>query len=181
MNDFAAPDAAFTTWRTAAEHALYGGADDGEGPGFFVREAPGAHFRTSVHASPLFAGAVARLLGRVDDALGRPAELAFVDVGAGRGELLTGVLAALPGEVDARVRPYAVERAPRPAGLPERITWLTDLSELTELTAPAEPAAGAGLVGLLFANEWLDNVPVDVAEVGPDGAPHTVLVRAADG
>ena len=34
--------------------------------GFFVREAPAAHFRTSVHASPLFAVAVARLLRRVD-------------------------------------------------------------------------------------------------------------------
>ncbi|HEV7626253.1 MAG TPA: SAM-dependent methyltransferase, partial [Streptomyces sp.] len=53
--------------------------------------------------------------------------------------------------------------------LDERIVWSNRL--------PDRP----GLVGLLFANEWLDNVPVDVVEVGPDGAPHTVLVRTSDG
>lgn len=174
MNDFEA-EAGRLPWRIAGERALYGdGGPDGrgEGSGFFVREAPGAHFRTSVHASPLFAGAVARLLLHVDDALEHPAELALVDVGAGRGELLTAVLAALPalpGEMAARVRPYAVERAPRPAGLDERVAWSRELP------------AGDSLVGLLFANEWLDNVPVDVAEVGPGGVPRTVLVRASDG
>ncbi|MET9697166.1 SAM-dependent methyltransferase [Streptomyces sp. NPDC006529] len=131
------------------EAALYGPG------GFYVRPGgpgPAGHFRTSVHASPLFAGAVARLLLRVDAELGRPAELDLVDVGAGRGELLTGVLGALAPEVAARVRAYAVERAPAPAGLDPRIRWV------------AEPPAGTR--GLLFANEWLDNVPLDVAEDG---------------
>ncbi len=42
--------------------------------GFFVREpGPAGHFRTSVHASPLFAGALVRLVERVDAAL-RPAQ-----------------------------------------------------------------------------------------------------------
>ncbi|WP_368073150.1 SAM-dependent methyltransferase [Streptomyces sp. WMMB 322] len=134
-----------------------------------MREAPSAHFRTSVHASPLFAVAVARLLRHVDDALGHPRELTMVDVGAGRGELLTGVLGALPADVAARVRPYAVERAPRPGGLDERIVWSR------QLPAPRES------VGLLFANEWLDNVPVEVAETDADGVPRTVLVRTSDG
>ncbi|MDX2809253.1 hypothetical protein PV406_33675, partial [Streptomyces scabiei] len=72
-------------WRDAAEEALYGPA------GFYRRpEGPAGHFRTSVHASPLFAAAVARLLCRVDEALGHPGELAFVDLGAGRGELVSG-------------------------------------------------------------------------------------------
>ncbi|MEU8030139.1 SAM-dependent methyltransferase [Streptomyces sp. NPDC049099] len=144
-------------WRTATEAALYG-------PGGFYRrpEGPAGHFRTSVHASPLFAQAVARLLCRVDEALGRPPALDFVDMGAGRGELVTGVLAALPAGVAARVRAYAVELAGRPAGLDERITWLD--------TPPA------AVTGLLFANEWLDNVPVDVAEVDPAGVPRLVLV-----
>ncbi|MGW8380942.1 SAM-dependent methyltransferase [Streptomyces sp. ODS28] len=150
-----------TTWRTAAERALYGPG------GFFVREEPAAHFRTSVHASPLFAGAVARLLADVDERLGRPEELACVDVGAGRGELLAGVLAALPPEVAARVHAYGVERAPRPAGLDARVRWTDELPE-------------CGLTGLLFANEWLDNVPVDVAETDGEGTPRQVLV-AADG
>lgn len=145
-------------WREAAEAALYG-------PGGFYRrpEGPAGHFRTSVHASPLFARAVAGLLCRVDDALGRPARLDFVDMAAGRGELVTAVLAALPAEVAARARGYAVEIAGRPAGLDPRVAWLR------------EPPAG--ITGLLFANEWLDNVPVDVAETDSACVPRLVLVR----
>ncbi|MBT2397372.1 SAM-dependent methyltransferase [Streptomyces sp. ISL-100] len=152
-------------WREAAGQALYGPE------GFYVRPGgpgPSGHFRTSVHASALFAGAVARLLGDVDEALGRPQELALVDVGAGRGELLSGVLALAPDpELSARVRAYAVERAPRPVDLDHRIEWL------------AEPPSG--VAGLLFANEWLDNVPVDVAETDAAGVARYVLVRRRDG
>lgn len=162
-------------WRTAAEAALYGPG------GFYLRpEGPAGHFRTSVHASPLFATAVARLLAETARLLGTD-EVAVVDIGAGRGELLTGILAAVDeGRVSGRasgspaerasgrtrgltVRPYAVERAPRPPGLDPRIEWR------------AEPPAGVH--GLLFANEWLDNVPVDIAETGPDGVVRYVLVR----
>ncbi|MEE1797924.1 SAM-dependent methyltransferase [Streptomyces sp. JV176] len=142
-------------WRTAAEAALYGPG------GFYLRpEGPAGHFRTSVHASPLFATAVARLLVRTARLLDRD-EVALVDIGAGRGELLTGVLAAVPEGLT--VRPYAVERAPRPPGLDPRVEWC------------AEPPAGT--VGLLFANEWLDNVPLDIAETDPEGVVRYVLVR----
>ncbi|PWI17172.1 hypothetical protein DI272_25675 [Streptomyces sp. Act143] len=145
-------------WREAAEAALYGPE------GFYRRpEGPAGHFRTSVHASPLFAEAVARLLCRVDEALERPAALDFVDMAAGRGELVTGVLAALPADVAARTRAYAVEIAGRPPGLDDRIEWL--------------PTPPRGITGLLFANEWLDNVPVEVAEVDPAGVARRVLVR----
>lgn len=144
-------------WRAAAEEALYGP------DGFYRRpEGPSAHFRTSVHASPLFAAAVARLLARVDEALGRPDGLAFVDMAAGRGELAAGVLDALPEDVAARTRAYAVEIAGRPDGLDDRIEWRD------------EPPKG--VTGLLFANEWLDNVPVEVAEADADGVPRLVLV-----
>jgi SAM-dependent MidA family methyltransferase len=147
-------------WQDAMSRALYGPG------GFFVRERPAAHFRTSVHVSPLFAGAVAELLVRVDAALGQPAVLDFVDMGAGGGELCAGVLAALPPQVAARTRAHAVERSAAPAGLDPRIQWRQ------------EPPAGAR--GLLFANEWLDNVPVGVAEAA-GGPPRYVLVRASDG
>ncbi|GGV54863.1 hypothetical protein GCM10010277_54110 [Streptomyces longisporoflavus] len=144
-------------WREAMEAALYGPR------GFYRRpEGPAGHFRTSVHASPLFADAVARLLCRVDEALDHPDEIAFVDLGAGRGELTAGVLAALPVNVAARARACAVERAGRPEGLDPRVEWLD--------------RAPAGVTGLLFANEWLDNVPLDVAEVAPDGVVRHVLV-----
>ncbi|MEU6880089.1 SAM-dependent methyltransferase [Streptomyces sp. NPDC046712] len=146
-------------WREATEQALYGPG------GFFLRpEGPAGHFRTSVHASPLFAGAVARLLARVAEELGTD-EVAFVDVGAGRGELLTGVLAASPAGLS--VRAYGVERAARPAGLDPRVEWTDRMPE--------------GVRGLIFANEWLDNVPVDVAAVDEAGAVRYVEVRAADG
>ncbi|MGW1956829.1 SAM-dependent methyltransferase [Streptomyces sp. NPDC001920] len=145
-------------WRAAAEAALYGP------DGFYHRpEGPVGHFRTSVHASPLFADAVARLLCRVDEALGRPRTLDFVDMAAGRGELVTGVLAALPAEVAARTRACAVEKADRPATLSHLIEWL--------------PEPPRRITGLLFANEWLDNVPVEVAEVDSAGVPRLVLVR----
>ncbi|MEO3972271.1 SAM-dependent methyltransferase [Streptomyces sp. CAU 1734] len=143
-------------WREAAESALYGPG------GFYLRpEGPAGHFRTSVHASPLFAAAVARLLlttAEETDAADGPV---IIDMGAGRGELLTGVLAALP--TGFAVRAYAVERAARPPGLDPRIVWTS------------EPPSGVH--GLLFANEWLDNVPVDVAEMDEDGVVRLVLVR----
>ncbi|WP_307813548.1 SAM-dependent methyltransferase [Streptomyces sp. N35] len=150
------------TWRDAAEEALYGPG------GFYLRtEGPAGHFRTSVHASPLYARAVAALLTRVDRALGHPATLDFVDVGAGRGELTSGVLDALEPAVAARTRAYAVERAGRPAGLDGRIEWVAGIPDRVN--------------GLLFANEWLDNVPVDVVEVDGNGTARLVLVQEKDG
>lgn len=151
-------------WRTAMEDSLYGAPD-----GFFVREAPHSHFRTSVHVSPQFADAVGRLLHRVDEALGRPEELTLLDVGAGRGELPARILAAADARADGsagRLRAAVVERAPRPAGLDPRIAWHTAL-----------PAAGS-VTGLVFANEWLDNVPLDVVENDAGGVPRQVLVDA---
>ncbi|MCY7364938.1 MAG: SAM-dependent methyltransferase [Frankiaceae bacterium] len=134
-------------WRQAWSAALYGP------DGFFLRHAPADHFRTSVAAAPQFAVAVRRLAGLVDDALGRPAPFDLVDVGAGRGTLL----AALP-DVPARWRLTGVDLAPDP-GL-DGIGWSAEVPELE---------------GLLFSNEWLDDVPLDVVfddrlvEVAPDG------------
>lgn len=141
-------------WREAMRQALYG-AD-----GFFTRPGPGpaAHFRTSAHASPLFAQALLRLLERVDVALGRPDRLDVVDVGAGRGELLQQLHLAAAPDLAARLRPVPVERAPGfSQSIPDDVT------------------------GLLLATEWLDNVPVDVAEVDPDGVVRYVLVDPGSG
>lgn len=126
------------------------------GPAGFYRrpEGPAGHFRTSVHASPFFAAAVL--------ALARAAELdAVVDVGAGRGELLRALHGLDPG-----LRLHGVDLADRPAGLPDPVTWST--------------APPAGEPALLFANEWLDAVPVDVVEQTEDG-PRVVEVDPATG
>lgn len=142
------------------EEALYGQG------GFYRRERPAAHFRTSVHASARYAAAFARLLGSVDQALGRPSRIDLVDVGAGCGELVVRVLTAIAPELASRVAPVAVEMAPRPQGLPGGIVWRHALPD--EIT------------GLVIANEWLDNVPLDVVELTP-GGPRTVLVDPATG
>ena len=140
------------------------------GPGgFFVRAAggPAEHFRTSVHASPLFAGALLRLVERIDAALGRPKTFDLVDVGAGRGELLTTLRALLPQDLTGRARLTGVEVAPRPAGLADEIGWRRDIPD--------------GVVGLLLATEWLDNVPLDVADEDDAGRLRKVLVDPATG
>jgi SAM-dependent MidA family methyltransferase len=135
----------WSTWRDATHRALYGTG------GFYLRpEGPAGHFRTSVHASPLFAGALARLA--------RAAGLsAIVDVGAGRGELLIALL-----RIDAGLSLYGVDVAARPEALPPSIGWGAEVP--------------TGFTGLLVANEWLDNVPVDVAEVDADGVARVVEV-----
>lgn len=152
----------FLPWSAAMDRALYG-------PGGFYRrpEGPAGHFRTSVHASPLFAAALLRLAVEVDEALGRPEYFHLVDLGAGRGELLCAVLDALGAShpLAGRLRPVAVELAERPEKLPDAIAW-TDRPP-------------RGVIGLLVANEWLDNVPCDVVRLEPDGP--RLLEVAPDG
>ncbi|WP_188189223.1 SAM-dependent methyltransferase [Nonomuraea sp. SYSU D8015] len=148
------------TWRVATERALYGQE------GFYLRERPSGHFRTSVSASAAFADAVLALLRQVDSDLGRPEVLDLVDIGAGEGALVAEVLAAAEPGLRDRLRITAVDLSPRPEGLPERIGWRRHL-----------PTA---ITGLAIANEWLDNVPLDVAEQTPDG-PRLVMVNVRTG
>ncbi|TDD30777.1 hypothetical protein E1218_00230 [Kribbella turkmenica] len=117
-----------TSFREGWETALYGP------DGFYRRERPAAHFRTSVHASALFGRALARLARAVG------AEQ-VVDLGAGSGEL---------GEVL------------RAEGLP-----VVDVELDDELPTVVH--------GLVVANEWLDNVPCDLAELDDDGVPRYLL------
>ncbi|MDT5032123.1 MAG: hypothetical protein QOC94_2294 [Actinoplanes sp.] len=162
--------------------------------GFFLAgdAGPAGHFRTSVHASPLFGAAVLRLIRRIDDALGHPDPFDVVDVGAGRGELLTTLRSLLGAEPDQpgagpggsrttparptqrrvhslrkRVRWVGVELAGRPAGLASAIGWRREVPD--------------GVLGLLLATEWLDNVPLDLAELDDAGRVRRVVVDTASG
>ena len=117
-----------TTFREGWENALYGP------DGFYRRERPAAHFRTSVHASALFGQAVARLARAVGAA-------EVVDIGSGSGEL---------GDV-LRADGLSVVEVELDDELPVAIT------------------------GLAIANEWLDNVPCDLAELDEDGVPRYLL------
>lgn len=123
--------------------------------GFFVTSRPADHFRTAVTSSPLFAEAVARLMR--DEGL-----TTVVDMGAGGGELLRNLQA-----IDPALHLVGVDLAPRPAELPTSIEWRHEL--------PAE------FDGLLFAHEWLDNIPCDVVELDDDGDVRLVLVDPASG
>lgn len=141
--------------------ALYGS------DGFYRNNSPDAHFRTSVTASPLLAESMVELVVAVDAALSKPRRLDIVDVGAGDGSLLVGLMKALPPHVAARAHPVGVEIRPRPAGLDSHVSW-TD----------KPPNAVDGLV---IAHEYLDNVSCDVAELGQDGLLHQVLVEPCSG
>lgn len=125
------------SWRTWREAMT----DALYGPaGFYRTAAPVDHFRTSVHISSAFARGVlqlARLTGL----------RTVIDLGAGRGELLES-LAAL----DPELALIAVEIRERPPDLPERIEWVA--------TVPT------GIEAMIVANEWLDNVSIDVVENG---------------
>jgi SAM-dependent MidA family methyltransferase len=106
--------------------------------GFYRTAAPVEHFRTSVHVSSAFA----RALQKLADLAGLRT---VVDLGAGRGELLEA-LAAL----DPELKLVAVEIRERPPHLSDRIEWVAEVPY--------------GTTGLVVANEWLDNVPLDLTE-----------------
>jgi SAM-dependent MidA family methyltransferase len=128
-------------WREGMRRALYGP------DGFFVRRRPAGEFRTSATASPLFGLAMARLVDRVDAALGRPARLDVVDIGAGGGELLAAVLGRLAPQTGRRIHAIGVDFGPQPDVA--RIEWRREI--------PRE------IRGVVLATEWLDNVPLDRA------------------
>ncbi|MQA80713.1 MAG: hypothetical protein GEV10_19910 [Streptosporangiales bacterium] len=118
------------TWRAATADALYGPAGFYRGP-----TGPAGQFRTSVHASDLFAAALARLA----ETRGLRT---LVDVGAGRGEL-----AAACARVASDLEVVSVEIA--------HPSFATEIPD--------------GVEALVVANEWLDDVPLDVAELTPAG------------
>jgi SAM-dependent MidA family methyltransferase len=150
-------DGGWVGWEAGWEQALYG-AD-----GFYRRpEGPAGHFRTAAHA----AGAeLAEGLTRLAAEHGCTA---IVDVGAGRGELLTA-LALLPEPV---ARLHGVDIVSRPPGLPETIGWSAGLAEL-----PDEALAGALVIGW----ELLDVVPMPILELDADGIPRHVLTEPGTG
>ncbi|MBB5956681.1 SAM-dependent MidA family methyltransferase [Saccharothrix tamanrassetensis] len=134
-----------TAWRGA----LYGPE------GFFSRGAvPADHFRTAPLIGPELAEALLVLLDRVDFALGRPARLDFVDVGAGGGELSAAVRALAPGPLGRRLRVTAVDIGPE-RSLPG-VRWTRELPSRVE--------------GLLIGHEWLDAIPCPLV-TGPHDDP----------
>ena len=148
-------------WREAWHDALYGPR------GFYLRpEGPAGHFTTSTHG-PLGVQ-LADALGRLAD---REGVHHVVDVGCGRGELLTALATRRPD-----LRLTGVDVVERPADLPDAVAWLRGRG------GSAVPPGLADLDDVLvLAHEWLDVVPCTVAEVVAPGRLAVVLVDPATG
>jgi SAM-dependent MidA family methyltransferase len=180
------------------EAALY----DDEG-GFFTSGGGAgrkADFVTSPELGPLFAAVLARALDAWWDDLGRPDPYLVVEAGAGSGSLARDIVAAGPACLRA-LRYVLVERSPV---LREAQATRLSLELPAFVLGPAEsvtagegddepvhtvPNAGplmtslpelpaVAMTGVIFANELLDNLPVDLAELR-DGIWHEVRVAAA--
>lgn len=161
----------FLPWQQAWQKALYGP------DGFYRRpEGPAGHFRTACHAgAPVLASALRRLATEAGCT-------GIVDVGAGRGELLTALARLDPPPEDAVPGPpvgsgggmslHGVDVVDRPEGLPAEVGWSSDLDDL-----PDAVLDGA----LVVALELLDVVPAPIAEVDADGVARIVLVDPASG
>jgi SAM-dependent MidA family methyltransferase len=138
----------------------------------------GGDFLTSPEVGPLFGAVLARAVDEWWDELGRPDPFTVVEAGAGRGALAGAVLTAAPACLAAGALQYvAVERsgamrARHPAGV------------LSSAELPDGP-----IVGVVLANELLDNLPFKLfermaaggwAEVRVDEHLAEVLVPADD-
>jgi len=130
------------------EQALYGSG------GFYEREGGGAgrrgDFLTAPEVGPLFGAVVARAVDAWWEDLGRPEGFTVYDVGAGAGTLGRSLAQAGSPHGYVAVDRSAVQRA--------RHEGLESLAEL-----PEDP-----LVGVVIANELLDNLPFDLTL---DGEP----------
>ncbi len=154
-------------WQTAWSQSLQSWAADPEG-------LPVEHFRTSVHVGAEFFAALARVAVEVDAGLGHPDNLDIVDVGAGGGELLVGLLSHLPADVADRVHSVAIDLRARPASLDARVTWRRGAAD--QVLRQEFPE---GVRGLLIAHEFLDEIPLDVVQRDADGVRRLVLVDPA--
>lgn len=166
-----------TTFRAAWQTALYGPA------GFYRRERPAGHFRTSVHASALFGQAIARLARAVGADQ-------VVDIGAGSGELGKVLrdegLPVVEIELDDDLPPSLT-------GLVVANEWLDNIPcELVEWDEDGVPrylsadlTAGDVVDGndLDWLRRWWPGEPGDRAEIGRtrDEAWASVVDRLADG
>lgn len=149
------------------ERALYG-ADGfysgGLGPG--RRE---GDFLTSVEIGGLFGAVVANALDSWWDGFGQPSEFPVVESAAGRGALAAAVLAAKPRCLDA-LRYIAVERAAPARALAEQVSGIE--------VQPALPFPDTlGDVGVVIANELLDNLSFKIVERAYDGWRELLVVE----
>ena len=155
------------TWREAWQWASF------SEQGFYLRDigVPARNFRTSAHVGGPFVTAMSDWVRAIDRRLGQPAQFDIVDVGAGDGELLGALateLAATEPDLLSRSRMVACDVRPRPVHLDySRIEWVQGF---------APGCLPDSIVGVVIATEFLDDVPLDVAQRGPGQPWHYQLV-----
>jgi SAM-dependent MidA family methyltransferase len=142
--------------------ALYGegGYYRGEQPPI----GPDGDFVTGSSLSPLFGRTTAQLVRRLDELLGRPADI--LEVGYGSGAHLRHLLADLGDDRGRRI--VAVDRVARP--VPKGVEVHSSLEELTP----------GGIVGLVFSYELFDALPVHRLRVRRDGSLGELWVELGD-
>jgi len=134
----------------ALYHPVQGFYETGGGAG------RGADFLTSPEVGPLFGAVLARALDGWWAELGRPEPFTVVEAGAGRGALAAAVVAARPA-CSGALRYLAVERsAALRAQHPETVQSAVEMPD-------------APFVGVVLANELLDNLPFGLLERTRDG------------
>lgn len=173
--------------------ALYG-----EGVGFYETggaaggDARGGDFLTSPSIGPLFGTVIARALDSWWDELGRPDPYLVVEAGASTGELCRAIIDAGPDCAPA-LRYLLVERSER---LRSKQTARLPIEPAAHVLGPVDPSGedddddGTGVrvlpgggprfasladlpaspvVGVVLANELLDNLPFAIVERSSDG------------
>lgn len=124
-------------------------------------------FITAPEVGPLFGTLIGRHLDSEWERLGRPAVFTVVDAGAGPGTMARSILAAEPA-CRAAMRVVAVESSPV-----QRDRHPDDVE--SRATMPDEP-----FVGVVIANELLDNIPFRLA-VYDDGWREAYVVDGGGG
>lgn len=155
----------FLTVALYGEHGFYSAGGQAGRRGDFI---------TSPEVGPLFGAVLARWIDAEYERLGRPDEFRIVEAGAGPGTLARTLLLAAPQWAGryTTVEISAAQRASHPQGVEPAAVM------------PSEP-----FVGVVIANELLDNLPFRLAvfdggwreavvRVGADGACSEQLVAA---
>jgi SAM-dependent MidA family methyltransferase len=145
---------------------------------FYRREIPHDHFETSTHPGPELALALALLAIDTDACLGKPEYFDLVDVGAGQGELMEALLIhldRLAPDLAGRCRPVAVDLRPSPARDSRLTWWAGDARQVMPDSYPD------GVIGLVIAHEWLDDIACSVVQRSAAGQVHYVHVDTSSG
>lgn len=151
------------TFHDLMQAALYDAKD-----GYYARGpriGPEGDFSTSV-SFPAFRAAMARLVERARDALGKPPGFRVVELGAGTGQLARAIREAHPDVPYLTVDPSPALRARQ-----------EQVPGVRAVASPRDVPAGPALV---LGNEVLDAFPVHRVVGGPEGGLLEVVVDVVD-